>query len=128
MQNGTRGSVPRVPFSNIKESVLGKRYTLSLVFVGNTRMRRLNRIYRNKDKTTDILSFPVSKDTGEMFISLQEAKRRCKRFDMKPTEYFTFLFIHGCLHLKGHDHGKKMEQLENKWCEKFNIPLPHPKP
>lgn len=123
--NGTRGALPRVPFSRIKEAVLGKRYTLSLVFIGNTRMRRMNRTYRGKDATTDILSFPFDRTSGEIVISLQEAAKRAKRFAMTPRQYLTFLMIHGCLHLNGFEHGSDMETHENKWCAYFNVPQPH---
>jgi len=122
--NATRSPLPRVAFLRIKETILGKNYSLSLVFIGDTRMRALNYDSRGKDTTTDILSFPLSKTSGEMFISVKEASRRCKNFDLSPTKYITFLFIHGLLHLKGHTHGRTMEQLENSWCKQFNISLP----
>ena len=125
MTNGTRGPVPRVPFSVIKEKILGKRYTLSLVFVGDTRMRRMNHEYRKKDATTDILSFPFDTTSGEILISPKEAAKRAKNFNMNSHQYLTFLFIHGCLHLEGFDHGPKMESLENKWCAYFKVPKPH---
>lgn len=122
--NATRGALPRIAFSNMKEAIMGKGYSLSLVFIGDQRMRTLNRTSRGKDATTDILSFPLSKASGEIFISLQEASKRSKKFGLPPTKYLTFLFIHGLLHLKGHDHGRTMEQLEKRWCKQFNISLP----
>lgn len=121
IQNGTRGSLPRVPFSDIKDEILGKKYELSLVFIGDTRMRTLNKKYRKKDVTTDILSFPLSRNTGEIFISQKEAARRSKGFDMKPRDHLIFLFIHGLLHLKGLTHGRTMEKLEDRWCKRFGV-------
>ena len=119
--NGTQGTIPRVPFSVIKDKVLGKRYELSLTFIGDTRMRTLNHAYRNKDTTTDILSFPLSKESGEIFISQKEATRQSKKFDMSPRDHLTFLFIHGLLHLKGLKHGRTMEKLEDRWCKQFGV-------
>lgn len=122
--NGTRGSLPRVPFLAIKDAILGKRYTFSLVFIGDTRMRALNRASRGKDATTDILSFPISESAGEVFISLRESAKRSRRFGLKPIPYLTFLFIHGCLHLKGYDHSDAMDRLEDSWSRKFGVTLP----
>lgn len=126
LQSTTKQQRPRlaygVPFLNIKEKILGKRYELSLVFVGDTRMRALNEKYRKKNATTDILSFPISKNAGEIFISQKEAARRSKKTKLSEKQYLTFLYIHGLLHLSGHKHGKVMEILEKKWCKTFNTP------
>lgn len=113
-----------VPFSVIKDKVLGKKYELSLTFVGDARMRTLNRTYRNKDATTDILSFPLSQNSGEIFISIKEAAKRSKQFTMKPHDHLLFLFIHGLLHLKGFEHGRTMEKQEHLWCKRFSVVVP----
>ncbi len=85
------------------------------------RMKELNFMYRNKNEPTDILSFPLSKTEGEMYICLSEAKKEAKKFDRKPENFLAFLFIHGCVHLKGYDHGGTMERLEVKFRRKFKI-------
>ncbi len=117
----TKGKPPRLPFLKIKEVVLGKTYDLSLVFIGNTRSKTLNKIYRNKDKPANILSFPLSKDEGEIFIDLKEASRNTKIFNRKYKNFVALLFIHGLLHLKGFAHGSKMESEEEKIIKKFNL-------
>lgn len=122
--NATRGPAPRVAFSAIKERVLGKRYALSLVFVGKARMRRLNASYRDVDAPTDILSFPLSKNSGEIVIHIDSAKKKARAFGYSGTEYLVFVFIHGLLHLKGYSHGRTMEKLEDLWCSRFGIPPP----
>jgi len=122
--NTTRGTLPRVVFSRIKERILGKHYELSVVFVGEERMRRLNREHRGIDTATDILSFPLSKHSGEIFIHLASAKKKASVFSLKTTHYVAFIFIHGCLHLKGYAHGRTMETLEDSWCRSFDIPPP----
>jgi probable rRNA maturation factor len=124
IKNGTRSIVPRVPFSRIKDEILGAEYQLSLVFIGDTKMRRLNSTYRHKDATTDILSFPLSKNSGEIFFSPREVKKRAPRFHLSTRDHFVFLFIHGCLHLKGMQHGRTMERLEDSWCAHFGFKKP----
>ena len=66
--NKTKSTLPRVSFVNIKNTVLGKNYSLSLVFIGESKSAELNLSYRNKNKPTNILSFPLDKKTGEIFI------------------------------------------------------------
>ncbi len=119
--NKTKGKLPSLPFSDIKDAVLGKHYNLSLVFVGDTTSRKLNRAYRNKDKPTNVLSFALSKDEGEMFINLKKARSELALFDEKFPNFIGFLFIHGLLHLKGLDHGSTMEREELKFRKKFQI-------
>ena len=87
---------------------MGKSYELSLVFCGDTLSRKLNRAYRGKDKPTNVLSFPLSEKSGEIFINLS----RTKPFGAQK------LFIHGLLHLNGMEHGARMERAEKKWLAK----------
>lgn len=103
-----------IPFTNLKNSVLGRNFELSLVFVDNVFSRRLNRTYRGKNKSADILSFPLSKKSGEIFIDLITARKEMGKFNMLFKEFVTFLFIHGILHLKGMKHGITMERRELK--------------
>ncbi len=112
IQNRTRQSLPKVNFNSLKREVLGEEYELSLVFIGNTASRTLNRIHRGKDKPTNVLSFELSKNSGEIFIDLKKARQEMKKFDMKFPKFVAYLFIHGSLHLKGMSHGDKMEKLE----------------
>lgn len=117
----TRKALPNVPFCSIKNTVLGKDYELSLVFVGHTRSRHLNREYRNKNKPTNILSFPLSNTEGEIFIDLAKAQEEAPLFDRSHTNFVAFLFIHGLFHLKGYDHGSTMENKEKAIRKQFNI-------
>ena len=103
-----------IPFTNLKNSVLGRDFELSLVFVDNIFSKRLNRTYRGKNKSADVLSFPLSKKSGEIFIDLITAKKEMGKFQMPYRKFVTFLFIHGLLHLKGMKHGITMERREKK--------------
>ncbi len=109
------------PFREIKEAVLGSKYDLSLVFIGPKKIQSLNKIYRNINKPTDILSFPLSKTEGEMFICKSETRKMAKEFDRSYDNFLLYLFIHGCVHLKGYDHGPKMDKVEEKFRKKFRV-------
>ena len=122
--NTTRGKYPTLPFARMTETVLGKRYELSLVFIGDQRSKTLNNTHRNKNTVASVLSFPLETTLGEIFINLPLAKRRAKQMDMKPSEYAGYLFIHGLCHLKGLDHGSTMDRREKQLCKQFGIPYP----
>jgi probable rRNA maturation factor len=121
INNATRAKQPRVDFLRIKRSSLGKDYKLSVIFVTAPIIRKLNRVYRGKDATTDILSFPLFKNEGEIYICPIEARKEAKKFERPYDNFIAFLFIHGCMHLKGYDHGGTMERLEKKLRRKFGI-------
>lgn len=111
----------RHPYEEMKRKILGSRYNLSLVFVGKQRATNLNKTYRNKTYSPNVLSFPLNEDTGEIFICPQVASKEAAKFGLSPNGYVAFLFIHGLLHLKGCDHGDTMERLERKYLKTFNI-------
>ncbi len=119
--NTTKGSLPRLPFELFKNKVLGKKYNLSLVFVGEKKIQMMNRQYRKINKPTDILSFSISKNSGEIFICEKSAMRKSKEFEMTYATFLPFLFIHGLVHLLGYDHGDKMEAQEIKYRKYFKI-------
>ena len=122
--SSTLKSTPKIDgvlFESIKDKSLGKDYDLSLVFVGQALGRRLNREHRGKDYTTDILSFPLDKKNGEMFINPDKARSKAKEFGKTFSNYLIFIFIHGVIHLKGFDHGSRMEAEEARVRAFFNI-------
>lgn len=90
-------------WQKIKNGVLGEKYELSVAFVGNPTMKRLNEKYRKKSYSADVLSFPLSKNEGEILINKKYAKNR---------DYSGYLFVHSLLHLKGFKHGEKMKRGE----------------
>ena len=107
-------------FASIADDILGKKYELSLVFSGTTRSRRLNKEVRGKDYIPNILSFPYEKNEGEIIITLSNIKREAPQYEMSEKKYLIFLFIHGCLHLKGMNHCTKMDSLEEKYLAKYS--------
>jgi probable rRNA maturation factor len=119
--NETSSKLLKLPFESIKLAALGKNYSLNLIIASPARLKKLNTIYRDKEYATDILSFPVSEKEGEIYISLAEAKKEASKFGRTYENFLAFLFIHGCVHLKGHDHSSTMEKIEMKLRKKFNI-------
>jgi ssRNA-specific RNase YbeY (16S rRNA maturation enzyme) len=104
-----KGTIQTVPLLPIKEAILGKDYNLSLVFTDKKLATVLHEQWKNKPGPVNILSFPLDKKSGEIFL-YPKAEH--------PADY---LFIHGCVHLKGFTHGSKMEKEEKKWRKKFKI-------
>ena len=117
----TKGKPPRLPFDRIKDHVLGKRYELSVVFVGDMRAQSLNKKYRKKNYIPNVLSFPLSENSGEIFINPHQAKREAPDFDLSARSMIGYLFIHGLLHLKGARHGATMEATEQKLLRQFDL-------
>lgn len=109
---------------------------LSLTLVGKTRMRRLNRTYRQRDYATDVLAFPmqdgsrlVSTFLGDVVICLPVALTQASRFGNTSNEEILRLLIHGTLHLLGYDHetteqeAKRMRRKELAILRRL-IPVP----
>lgn len=119
--NETSSKIPPIPFEAMKDAVLGKEYDLSVVIVSKEKIQSLNKQYRNIDESTDILSFPLDKESGEIFINLEETKKMAPDFDREYENFLGFLFIHGLVHLKGYDHGSTMENIEMKYRKVFKI-------
>ncbi len=116
-----RASYPSLPYEDMKNTVLGKGYALTVIFVGEKRAKALNKTYRQKSYTPNVLSFPLQDGVGEIYISPAVAKREAKKFSMTPKGYVGFLFIHGLLHLKGHPHGDTMEKAEKRLVSQYSL-------
>ena len=119
--NETSATLPRVAFRAMAQAALGKNYQLTVIFTTPARMKKLNTIYRDKEHATDILSFPFSKNEGEIYMCLSEARKEAPKFERTYANFVPFLFIHGCTHFKGHDHGRIMEGIETKLRRTFAI-------
>ena len=84
-------------------------------------IQKLNKEYREINKPTDILSFPLSDSFGEIYINPEMTKIEAKKFDRSYENFFAFLLIHGLVHLKGFDHGSTMEDMEIQYRKKFGV-------
>ncbi len=112
---------------------------LSLVFTDDASIRELNREWRNKDKPTNVLSFPafpisVGDAPGPMMgdiIIARETVEREAALEEKPFDHHLIhLIVHGFLHLLGHDHevaeeAEEMEQYERLILARLAIPDPY---
>ena len=94
---------------------------ISSVFIGDKLSQKLNNQYRKKNKPTNILSFPLSKDEGEIFINYRLAEKQAKKYERKFSDYIGFLVIHGLVHLKGLQHSSRMEEQEDKIRKRFKL-------
>lgn len=97
---------------------------VSVSFVSNNEIRRLNKVYREKDRVTDVLSFPlglngkydINKETGcallgDVVISLETAMRQAEIYGHSLEREIGFLTVHSMLHLLGYDHeGSPLEE------------------
>jgi len=101
---------------------------VSILFCSDQEIRVLNRDFRNKDKSTDVLSFSqienldfVSLALGDIIISVDTALVQANELNVSLDDEVLRLSIHGLLHLLGYDHenvseieAKKMRDLEEK--------------
>lgn len=115
----TKGKLPSLPFARVKNEILGKQFALSLAFIDLTTMKKLSREYKGDPSHTNILTFPLDSQEAEIVMNLQTIRSAAKHFNMSYREHILFLFIHGCLHLKGYKHGPEMESLEEKLLWKY---------
>lgn len=115
----------RIPLSKIRltlsrivdrESVGG---TVQVIVVDDVTMRRLNRRFKGKDKTTDVLSFPFAeampgteaeKLIGEIYCNYAHCKRWIAENGGSTGDELLRLAVHGCLHLFGYDHHRPEDQ------------------
>ena len=120
--NKTKGTqaLARVPFVAIKNKILGEKYELSITFLTASMQRKINKKYRNKDETTNILSFPLSKTSGEITLDPLKIKSESPLFEMSYSQFLKYLVIHGTLHLKGFEHSSTMEKEEEKYLNMFS--------
>ena len=95
---------------------------LGIKFVGDQRMRALNRRYRGKDRTTDVLAFAMREAPhssagllGDVVIAVPTAARQAKQGQRSLDEELTVLLIHGILHLCGYDHERSEKEARRMY-------------
>ena len=105
--NKTRSRIDLVLVKKVAQRFLElnkQKNDVSIVFVGDKRIRDLNRVYRQKDRITDILSFDGDGGFfGEIIIDFAQIKRQAKVFSKSIKDELVFILIHGLLHLSGYD-------------------------
>jgi probable rRNA maturation factor len=116
----TKGGIPNLPFLQIKNSILGKEYNLSLVFPTLADSIQLHKKWKQKKDPVNVLAFPLDHNEGEIIITLSKSRNEARKYGRSYHNHLIFLFIHACLHLKGMDHGDKMEEAEIFWYTNFS--------
>ncbi|MBI2459058.1 MAG: rRNA maturation RNase YbeY [Parcubacteria group bacterium] len=100
---------------------VNKNKELSLAFVSDAVIKKLNNTYRGLNQTTDILSFAGEENfLGELVINYSQIKRQAGDFKNSAEKELVFILVHGLLHLIGCDDKTKKQRLEMiKLGEKF---------
>lgn len=98
-----------------------QRGQINLIFVDHHTIRKLNLLYRNKDDSTDVLSFPYGDDHfapqnikhiyGEIFINYYKAVEQAKKYQNTSEEEVWFLLVHGLLHIWGFRHNNLKQKF-----------------
>ena len=104
-----------------------------VAFVSDRAMRELNRLWRHKQGTTDVLSFPSGQDEfekvegsslGDVVISVEQAARQAKENGLTLDQEIAQLILHGLIHLCGYDHATdkgEMNRLELRLRKKLGL-------
>ncbi len=111
----------RLPFQGLAEASLPQGFQLSLVLCGDTLAQKMNATYRKKTYRPNVLSFPLSKSEGEIFLNVRKAEREAHALGTTLNKRLALLFVHGCFHLAGFDHSDRMEALEIQVLKKFKL-------
>lgn len=112
------------------QSVLRLRGRVTVLLTTDKTVRRLNRQYRGKNKTTDVLSFPAadplkSGTAGDVAISVHTARKQAADQGHTLATELKVLMLHGLLHLAGYDHevdSGEMARREQRLRAKLRLP------
>jgi len=106
------------------------RWGVDVILVDDHFMRQLNRKFTRRKGTTDVLSFGMGKDQadpveypnlGDIYVSLDQAKRQAKEYRVRLQEEVLRLVAHGLLHLLGYDHASEKEESIMREKEKVYL-------
>lgn len=102
--------------------------SIACLVTGDAEVRRLNRRFRGKNSTTDVLSFPFSEKNGfagDLAISVDRARRQAAEQGHSLEDELRILILHGALHLTGLDHENdagRMARSEARWRRRLGLP------
>ncbi len=113
------GLIEKVVLECLRLEEKGLDYEISLTFVDDEEIKELNNEYRNVNKSTDVLSFPLDENEfdipgntllGDIIISAETAKRQSKEYGHSLEREIAYLTAHSMFHLMGYDHMKEEEK------------------
>ena len=131
--------------AEVAPELANKRLQVSVLFTGDAEVHALNREWRNRDKPTNVLSFPMLTREelldlepdgppvmlGDIALANETCAREAEEKGILLEHHAAHLIIHGLLHLAGHDHvdsdeqAEAMEALEIEALAKMGIPDPY---
>ena len=101
----------------INKQEKNRKLSMSVHFVDSKRIKQLNKEHRNKNMSTDVLSFPHNEFDmkkffyiGDVFINEDIIETQSKEINSDPLTEVKFLAMHGILHLIGYDHIEKKDE------------------
>ncbi len=115
-----------------KDGMFFNKYSVSVNLTYNKEIQELNNIYKDKDKPTDVLSFPSGNlsgtygqnkelDLGDIFINVDILDSQAKSINSNIEMEVVFLFMHGLLHLIGYDHVNNEDEAEKMYTRQREI-------
>lgn len=144
INNLTTVSIEEEFFKKIIQEILEKEgkkdIDLSIAFVGQGKIRKLNKKYRGKNRITDVLAFPESKlflekfninlvqktkNLGEIAVCLREVRKNAKKYNSNFEKELVRVLIHGVLHLLGYEHEKSENEAEKMTKKEKDYLEPH---
>ena len=124
-------------FSLICEYEQIEKCSVNLKIMNDKEMQKLNKKFRSKDVSTNVLSFTnedisksITGDMGDIAISYEYLKKESEELDVDFDDHMIHMLIHGVYHILGFDHesnkmAEVMENKEIKLLEKLNIRNPY---
>lgn len=117
LNNRSRSKIDEAKIRRLAEFFCSKfvkdKAELSIAFIGDKVMRRLNREYRASDRVTDILSFDGDEESlGEIIIDISQVKRQKAIYSSNFEKELLFILSHGLFHLIGYDDCKEAERIQ----------------
>jgi len=123
-----------------EEENLDKKLYINIILTNPENIRKINNEYRNIDKETDVLSFPmfeqeeiqnlensvIEEVLGDIVISIERVKEQAEEYGHSFDREFSYMLVHGFYHLMGYDHmeeneKQKMRSKEENILNKLNI-------
>jgi probable rRNA maturation factor len=125
--------VERLVRKAARAAIGARNGSLTVALADDKRVRALNKRHANKDKPTNVLSYPSGEKSflGDVVLARQAVWREARAQMKTPADHLAHLVVHGTLHLLGHDHetsdadAERMEALERRILAKLGIANPY---